>query len=118
MSNLLCTASFLPVLLGVLPHPVARRLLTEPALVGSMFFAAAAVTLLGVAAQWDHARGPAANFAHGAWFAWAGNGRRLRPAPRAPLPSSRARSQADSRRPPPPPPALVLSGHAASFTPY
>ena len=76
VTNMLCTCSFLPFLLGALESEVARAAITEGSLLLSIFASVLAVCVCGVVEQWGQVqgRGVLGNVVAGLRFAWMGNG--------------------------------------------
>ena len=78
VTNMLCTCSFLPFLLGACTAPTARRCLTQGSLLLSILASVAAVCVYGISATWGQQPGRSAlgDVCAGLYFAWMGNGYR------------------------------------------
>lgn len=76
ITNMICTCSFLPFLLGAWDSPTGRRCVTESSLLLSIISSVLAVCIYGMVGQWGQKAGRtvAGDIMAGLHFAWMGNG--------------------------------------------
>jgi hypothetical protein len=57
VTNMICTTSFLPFLLGAWDSPTGRTCVTEDSMLFSIFSSVAAVSSLGISSEWGQLAG-------------------------------------------------------------